>query len=284
MTQDGPRGTPSDQSKSGNLKTRLVSAVVLAPLVLAAVYLGGLLFLCLVLAACVLIAWEWSNLAFSAQAVRQAALLSLAGVVLCITTYVGRFDLLTVLALVFAAVVLVNAPAGHRHWAIMGLLYAAVPMIALIILRGDPKFGREGVFFILLIVWACDTGAYFCGRAIGGAKLAPRISPGKTWAGFFGGVVAGGLVATALAGFATNGSLFAAGVVGLFLAAVSQGGDLLESAVKRRFGAKDSGILIPGHGGIMDRLDGVVAAAVLGCVIGVARLGVEEASTGLLLW
>lgn len=143
----------------------------------------------------------------------------------------------------------------------LGALYIGIGAIALLWLRADPAAGRANMLFVLLIVWASDIGAYLAGRLIGGPKLAPAISPGKTWSGAAGGLV----VAVAVGWFAASQLSGSAGVSAVLLAAglsvVSQAGDLLESWIKRIFGVKDSSHLIPGHGGLLDRLDGVLAAA-----------------------
>ncbi len=153
-----------------------------------------------------------------------------------------------------------RSPAARASWLAVGCVYIAAPCIAMVWLRAVPH-GRETIIWLLAVVWATDVGAYFTGRGLGGPKLAPRISPGKTWSG-----LAGGVVAAAAAGFASAGLLGVAGpwrlaVAAALLALVAQGGDLWESMVKRRFGVKDSGTLIPGHGGVLDRLDGLMAAA-----------------------
>jgi phosphatidate cytidylyltransferase len=145
----------------------------------------------------------------------------------------------------------------------LGIPYVCVPVVALMFLRGQAPYayGLLLAFWALGLVWATDIGAYFAGRSIGGPKLAPRVSPSKTWAGLAGGVLAALVLGFLLQRFAGLPIQLAAasGV----LAVAAQLGDLLESAMKRRAGVKDSGMLLPGHGGVMDRLDGVVAAAPL---------------------
>ena len=141
-----------------------------------------------------------------------------------------------------------------------GLLYLAVVLGCLMWLRADPAAGRRDLLLLLAIVWAADIGAYVAGRAIGGPRLAPRISPGKTWSGTAGGLLAAGLVGLVVAR-GWDGRAWAGAALGLLLGVASQLGDLSESWVKRRCGVKDSGRLIPGHGGVLDRLDGVLLAA-----------------------
>ena len=134
------------------------------------------------------------------------------------------------------------------------------------------------------MVWATDIAAYFVGRAVGGPKLAPRLSPNKTWSGSIGGLAGAVLAAVLVVQFSGVGGFLSASLVAIALSIVAQIGDLFESAIKRRFGAKDAGTLIPGHGGLMDRLDGFVAAAVLACLIGLAHGGIDAPARGLLIW
>jgi phosphatidate cytidylyltransferase len=144
-----------------------------------------------------------------------------------------------------------------------GLLYVGLPCIAIVWIRERPDIGQEAALVLLVLVWATDTGAFFAGRAIGGPKLAPRLSPNKTWSGAMGGIVAAiavGLVAAAVTGLAGYGTAIWASAV---LAVAAEVGDLVESTLKRRFGVKDMGSLIPGHGGVLDRLDSLLLAAPL---------------------
>jgi phosphatidate cytidylyltransferase len=176
--------------------------------------------------------------------------------------------------------------AGARdrwRWLMAGGLYAAVTLIAPVILRGDRAYGFSAIVFLFAIVWITDIMGYAVGRAIGGARLWPAVSPNKTWAGAIGGV--GGALAAGLAvAWWDAMALVPIAILAVILSMVAQGGDLLESAVKRRFGAKDAGDLIPGHGGLMDRIDGFIAAAFVAAVIGVVRGGPDAAARGLLIW
>jgi len=169
-------------------------------------------------------------------------------------------------------------------WIAAGLFYAAVMVVAPVVLRTDAEFGFAVMVLLFAVVWSTDIFGYFAGRAIGGPKLLPAVSPKKTWAGAVAGA-AGAVAVTVLAarwfGLVDLGAIAA---VALVLSVVSQSGDLLESWIKRRFGAKDASHLIPGHGGVMDRLDGFWAAALVGAAIGLARGGLGAAARGLLLW
>lgn len=173
---------------------------------------------------------------------------------------------------------------GFAGWALAGLVYAGSLFVAMWLLRGDARYGLVAVLFLFAVVWATDVMAYFSGRTFGGPKLAPRISPKKTWSGMVGGVVGGvaaGLALLALAGLSLRGGHV---VIAALLSLVSVAGDLFESAFKRHFDVKDSGHLIPGHGGFMDRLDGFLVAAAVAALVGVMRGGPASAATGLLAW
>lgn len=150
---------------------------------------------------------------------------------------------------------------GNPKWLIAGILYISIPSGILIWLRGDVASGMITIFWLFAVVWTADIAAYISGRSIGGPKLAPRISPKKTWAGFIGGITIATLVAGSFAVY-WDGSPLLLGIWGAVVAIASQAGDLLESAIKRHFGVKDSSTLIPGHGGVLDRVDALVAGAV----------------------
>jgi phosphatidate cytidylyltransferase len=172
---------------------------------------------------------------------------------------------------------------NHVGWIGLGVVYALAAFAASIVVRLDPVWGFSALMFILLVVWMTDIGGYFAGRGIGGPKLWPRVSPKKTWAGAIGGFVLSLAVA---AGFAMNGlgSLLPLLMIATVLTVLSQLGDLFESAVKRKFGVKDSGQIIPGHGGLLDRLDGYVFAVVAAAVIGLLRGGADGVGRGLMVW
>jgi len=175
------------------------------------------------------------------------------------------------------------APAERRIWVSCGVPYAGALGLAPIVLRSDER-GFLVIMLLFAIVWATDIAAYFAGRALGGPKLMPLVSPKKTWSGALAGTVAAILVAVAIGRFAGLVGLVPLAVLAVLLSVVAQAGDLFESALKRRFGAKDSSHLIPGHGGLMDRLDGFVAAALLAALVGLLRGGFEAPGRGLLVW
>lgn len=173
--------------------------------------------------------------------------------------------------------------AQRPGWIALGVVYAVAALLASIAVRLDPVWGFSALMFVLLVVWMTDIGGYFAGRGIGGPKLWPRVSPKKTWAGAIGGLVLSVAVAIgfAIGGVGRAGALI---VVAVVLTVLSQLGDLFESAVKRRFGVKDSSHIIPGHGGLLDRLDGYVFAIVAAALIGFFHGGADGVGRGLMVW
>jgi phosphatidate cytidylyltransferase len=168
-------------------------------------------------------------------------------------------------------------------WIVAGVVYAGAALLASVVVRLDPVWGFSALILVLLIVWVTDIGGYFAGRGIGGPKLWPRVSPKKTWAGAIGGLVLSLAVAAGFAWFGV-GRLLPLLVLAAVLTVISQLGDLFESAVKRRFGVKDSSHIIPGHGGLLDRLDGYVFAVIGAALIGLMRGGADGVGRGLMVW
>jgi phosphatidate cytidylyltransferase len=254
----------------------------MAVLAVAAVVVGGWPFVLFWAAAAIGVYWEWNSMV--ARHIRiplvagGTALLLAAG-----AAGSGRFGYAIAAVGAGAIAVAVVAP-RRRAWTALGVLYAGVLVVAPVVLRRDRQYGVAAVFFLFAVVWATDILGYFVGRLVGGPKLAVHISPKKTWAGAFGGAlgaVAFGVWLMSALGYAAQGSPAS---TAFLLSIVSQGGDLLESAVKRRFGVKDASHVIPGHGGLMDRLDGFLAAVGVAALIGIVRGGPDAAAQGLLLW
>ena len=248
---------------------------MLAPIALLCLWSGGRVWEALVTLVAVGVAWEWVELGRSRPLAWPGVLVPGAVVLSGAAVAAGRGSL--ALLLLGAGMLGAWLASGSRFLA-LGLLYVGVGALTLMWLRGDDGAGRANVLFLVLLVWASDIGAYIAGRLIGGPKLAPAISPSKTWAGAVGGLLAaalvGALVAVALGGVAPGRAALVAAGFGV----ASQAGDLLESWIKRRLGVKDSGRLIPGHGGLLDRLDGLLAAAAVAALLGIIS------GRGHLLW
>jgi phosphatidate cytidylyltransferase len=278
---EGEAAAAAEQG-SRNLAARVVAAVVLAPIAIAIAYAGGWLWTALVTVVSIGLYVEWLGIVGAVREMRVIAFgvaaLAIGG--LCLG--LGRIDASLVALAIGLCGVAALSPAP-RPWTATGFFYAAAAEVASVLVRLDQVWGFAALILVLLVVWATDIGGYFAGRGIGGPKLWPQVSPKKTWAGALGGFAASLAVA---AGFAALG-LGKTGPL-LLLAAVlsisSQLGDLFESAVKRRFGVKDSSHIIPGHGGLMDRLDGYVAAVLLAAIFGLLRGGVDGVGRGLMVW
>lgn len=281
---------PLEKKQADGALARVASALVLAPLAIIVVLLGGwpfVLFWCL---AAMIVYWEWT-----AEIVRAPRSAEVAGVgVLAVAGLLGAsgFPSMALLVIAVGAGALAALGGTRRLWCGAGLLYAGLVLAGPMLLRRDlhADFGVLALFYLFAVVWATDILALFAGRRIGGPKLAPSISPKKTWSGAIAGALGGVAAGAAVAAVGSNllnlpkTNILAATGLALLLSVVAQGGDLFESAVKRRFGVKDSGRIIPGHGGLMDRLDGFLAAAGAAALLGVARGGLDGAASGLLAW
>lgn len=239
---------------------RIASAVVMAIIALAGAYIGGWTFKFLMAVIAILAAYEWDRLcggpAFGPFGTLAAAACA-AAVVMTGTGRVGAAFVLVLVAAVLTAI-LARGRGRDARWLVGGLLYVGIPAIAGVWIR-DSEWGRLAILGLFAVVWSTDTGAYFAGKTFGGPKLAPAISPGKTWSGLVGGVVAATVAALVVGHFAPPVPLWSVGAVGALLSLVGQVGDLGKSKVKRHFQVKDSGNLIPGHGGVIDRLDSTMA-------------------------
>ena len=280
VPQEQDDGAPT---RSGELVMRIVSAIVLGLAAVAAAWLGGLVFLAFWTAGALAVWWEWVGImkAEPRPILVGIGAAAIAGMAVALAADAAAFAFVCA---VVGAGVAASSIQSSRGWILGGVAYAAAVLIPAVMLRNDPSLGFIAIVWLFAVVWAEDTGAYFTGRYFGGPKLAPAISPNKTWSGALGGTAAGVLAGNAvilLAGITWHPAHLA-----LAFAAVvaAQLGDLLESAIKRRFAVKDASSLIPGHGGVMDRVDGFLVAATLALAVGLAHGGARTPAAGLLLW
>jgi phosphatidate cytidylyltransferase len=270
---DKPTPAPAEPPAGGvlaDLKVRILSALALGAVALGLLYAGVVPFAALILAVSLMMCWEWGHVVRGSEA---GSVLVVHGVVVT--------GAIVLAALGYAAPALITLIAGAfvvaalrfgetARLSAVGVLYVGLPAVALIALRGNEPFGFLAVLFVILAVIATDTLAYFAGRAIGGPKLWPRVSPKKTWSGLAGGVGGAALVGAVFGMVVAGASVGRLAAIGLVLGLVAQGGDLAESALKRSFDVKDASGLLPGHGGFMDRMDGLVFASIVAMLIGLA--------------
>lgn len=281
MTLSGRDGALGPAPGS-ELRLRVLSSLALGAVALLTAWTGGWAFAALWLGAACAVVVEW----LAMMRVRPETAIgttAVAGLVALQVSLLGHAPLwaLGAVGVVTAAILVLGAASRDRAWALCGFGYAAAAALVPVAARTHPLGGAGAVFWMFAVVWTTDVAAYFTGRSIGGPKLWPAVSPKKTWSGFAGGLAGGTVAGVAVAIVSDRsgqGWPFALGptaVLSALASVASQAGDLAESALKRRFGVKDSGRLIPGHGGVMDRLDGFAAVAI---VVGFVLLG-EAAAT-----
>ena len=276
-------GVAPDAAKaSSNLFIRVVAALILAPLTIMVVFAGGWLWILLVTALAVGLFYEWHAIVNAKREPRVFAVGVIGLELIGLALWFGWNGVAFVTAII-APTLIAFLSAERRGWNVGGFVYAAAALIASVLVRFDPAIGFYALVYPLLIVWVTDIGGYFAGRTFGGPKLAPRISPKKTWAGALGGLALSIVIALA-ATWLGWGRLVPMLVIGILLSIVSQFGDLFESWVKRQFDVKDSSQIIPGHGGLLDRLDGFVAAIVFAAIFGFMRAGLDGVGRGFMMW
>jgi phosphatidate cytidylyltransferase len=270
-----------------DLSVRAAAALVMAALALVAAWIGGFWFMAFWFVAAALALWEWQRLIggerqWARIAVGALTLVSVAPLAL----HGAKFWTLATMAVGAVAAGAAGGKDGRPVWTGAGVFYAAAILAAPTLLQASPAYGFAAILWLFAVVWGADTFAFLGGRLIGGPRLWRRVSPGKTWSGAIVGTLAGA-AAGALVGFvAMRGGVKVAPLfwLGVAAAVVGQIGDLAESAMKRRFTVKDSSRLIPGHGGVLDRLDAFVAAAVFAAIVGWARSDGVWIAAGLFQW
>jgi len=293
MLGHAPAGRPEKSSRPervrkhrlADLLPRVLSSLVLMSAALLSVWLGGTAFLVIWIVGASAVGYEWQHL-IGAQ--REGLRVVLALLAIAVAAMVTTQDgILAAVAFLLLAGTLAALVAGEarRLWAFAGIAYAGALIVAVVALQASPAYGTRAIVWLFATVWGTDVFAYFGGRLIGGPKLWPKVSPSKTWSGTLSGVIAGAVFG-AVIGASWLGSplpFLPIFLLGLVTAMVSQAGDVFESCIKRHYGVKDSSILIPGHGGFMDRLDGFVAAAAFATVVGDCR-GMSSIAEGLFVW
>ena len=278
------RQTPSAKRPDNQVVLRLISGLVMAVAALALVWAGPWPFAFLVIGAAAIALWEWDRL--TAERISPLFLgLRIALIVAACYFALEAQPTIALLTILVGALFATALPGDlpRRLWAGAGVAYLGLPAIALIWLRLDSTHGFAAVLFVFLVVWSSDSGAYCVGRRLGGPRLTPRLSPGKTWSGALGGLVASALAAAFVALWLGGTSVLVMTLIGLVLSIVAQIGDLTESAIKRRFGLKDSSHLIPGHGGLLDRVDALLFAVLAAALLALAK-SVNQPGQALLIW
>jgi phosphatidate cytidylyltransferase len=271
-----------EQGLKSNLALRVMAALVLIPLALGAAWFGGWFWLGLATITVIGLFGEWLMIVGNLRPlVLLWGFLSLAGAGFSLG--IDNLEIANLcVALGLFAMFLFSAR-QHRSWSAIGLAYTAAALFAAVLIRRDAAYGFIALIFVFAVVWLTDILGYFVGRGVGGPKLWIRVSPKKTWAGAIGGLV-GSIAFAAAFSAAGYGKLGPMLLLGTVISVISQLGDLFESALKRQFGVKDSSHIIPGHGGLLDRLDGFMAAIIAAAVIGYLRSGTGSIGQGLLVW
>jgi len=279
----------SEQAKSGanwgDLRPRLLSAVVLIPIVAAAILIGHLAVSILIGGVIVVAYHEWSLMTNGGKLSRFSyftmGMLAISAVAYPIVGFWVSFGAFMATAIVTAVL---SDRFGRLPIAGIAAGFLGFAGLCVLALRGHDDVGILATVYLTVVIWLTDSGAFFAGRLFGGQKLAPVISPSKTWSGAVGGLVIGTLGGTIVWGFGTSSPLFIGILISAAISISAQGGDLAESALKRHFVIKDSGDIIPGHGGILDRIDSFTVGAVLLYFIGVAHFTSDRVAEGVLWW
>ena len=249
--------TERQKDTNSGLKPRILSALVMTPVAIAAVWFGSPYFDMLLFLFCAGMMWEWARMCVPAHYNGVSVVAAVAVGVAMLMQMTGQGPL-TFMPIAIGVIIAVAR--GGKNWLLagFGVLYISLAGLSALWLRNQDADGLLTIMWLFFLVWATDTGGYAFGRAIGGPKLAPRFSPKKTWAGLIGGMFCAGVIGGLVTYFSNDAVNWLIVLVSMVLAIVAQIGDLGESALKRRFKVKDSSNLIPGHGGLLDRADGML--------------------------
>jgi phosphatidate cytidylyltransferase len=274
---------PEQAAGLSELNKRILSGIVMAGLAIGSDIVGGWFFAIIWFGAALAVAFEWQRVV-QGDAAMPATLASFSVVTAAAAGAFWVSPLFFGLAVTLLAMVWLLAVADHRPAAVTGAVYAATLGASMLLCRSMGTDGAIIIIWLFAVVWGTDTLAYFTGRSLGGPKLWPRISPKKTWSGAIGGLVGGVLLACLLISALGVNIKWQHIALSIAFSVLTQCGDLYESAIKRRYNVKDSGNLIPGHGGFMDRLDGFIFAVVFAALFGAVRAGLGNVTQGLLNW
>jgi len=282
LSEADPRSS-SPKRNWADLGPRLLSAFVLLPITAITLWAGGLLFAIVVGLVFAGAYREYETMLW------RTALPPVSWALVALMALVGPAFVLFGLwgaGILLVLIVATSFAAGgqERAWRLFGIVFTTAVIVSLLALRGDTLDGILAGLYLATVVWLTDSGAFFAGRQIGGEKLAPDISPSKTWSGALGGLVLGSVAGTILWVVFTDSPLWIGVLLSIAISLTGQAGDLTESAIKRRFRIKDSGDIIPGHGGLMDRLDSMCLAVMLVVLIGTIHAGWGAVAAGLLHW
>jgi phosphatidate cytidylyltransferase len=283
LTEPGQEQSGRAPRNWSDLGPRLLSAAVLIAVTVASLAIGGLVFAFVVGLVFAGVYREWETMVtrepLGTLSWVQIGLILATGLVYPIFGPLG-----SVLVIVGACAIAWLGPAEHRLWRCGGLGFYGLVVIAVLAMRGETTIGIWAGVYLGVTVWCTDSAAFFTGRQLGGEKLAPDISPSKTWSGALGGLALGATAGTLVWWFVADAPLWIGAILSLLVSFLAQLGDLSESAIKRHFRVKDSGDIIPGHGGLMDRLDSLTFSALLVLVLGTSRAGIEAVAPGLMVW
>jgi phosphatidate cytidylyltransferase len=266
-----------------NLALRIASSLALAPLAIGAAWFGGWIFVGFWTIATVAVWWEWVHLIYPSDH-RGPFITGACALILAAALIGNEHSQLAIFIVALGAIAVTVLSNRHPAWIAGGVVYSGALLLASIYLREETPGGFLTIIFAFAVVWSSDIAGYFAGRGIGGPKLAPSISPKKTWSGAIGGLLASIAAALAIVYFTGSPEFLRAALLAALVSVVAQAGDLFESRLKRRFDAKDSSTLIPGHGGVMDRIDGYLAAVTVLALIDVGRTLIAAAPARFIVW